>query len=87
MKTMLMMAGMAFLLGSTTMVKAGEGGCCRSESVSEDVGGEGVNMDLRCNPSTGNWSNDARKTCPPTGSGAGKHTVTHEVTICRDRKD
>jgi hypothetical protein len=87
MKTMLMMAGLALLLGTTTLAAAGEQGCCRTTSVEVTRGNDKTDKQLGCNPSVGNWQNDARQTCPMRGSGPGLFTTTREITICRDIKE
>ncbi len=84
MKKMLMMAGLAFLLSPVAMAAAGGQGCCSTTTVTETVGNEKQDTQLACNPSKGNWVNDARITCPMRGSGPGTRTVTREITICHN---
>ncbi len=91
MKTMIMMAGLAFLLGTTTLVAAGEHSCCTtsSETSTTTKGSEKTDIQLACNPAIENWLNGAGKTCPMRGSGAGITTITstREVTVCHDKNE
>jgi hypothetical protein len=87
MKTMLMMAGLAFLLGTTTLAAAGEHGCCKSTSFSVTVGNEKTDVPLACNMVAGNYNaGDKLITCPERGSGPDIQTFTREFTTCREHQ-
>ena len=88
MKTIFTMAGLAFLLGTTTLAAAGEQGCCSTTTVSETVGNDKTDTQLACNPVIANYNKGWKHiTCPMRGSGAGQHTITREITTCRDNRE
>jgi hypothetical protein len=86
MKTMIMMAGLAFLLGTTTLAVAGKQGCCGTTTVSETVGNDKTDTQLACNPVIANYNKGWKHiTCPMRGSGPGLSTITREVPTCSDK--